>query len=70
MPQSINTLRVGHKYKLINYGEETFFELITIKNRNDYIIKDLGSREVFNLNKLVEYGIGDDYDLFEIRDID
>ncbi|MBR9999124.1 MAG: hypothetical protein KFF73_09140 [Cyclobacteriaceae bacterium] len=51
MPQSLDTLRVGHRYKMINYGEETFFELISIKNRDDYIVMDLHSREKFNLKK-------------------
>ncbi len=67
MPQSLDTLRVGHKYKMINYGEETVFELIRIKNRDDFIVMDLNSREKFNLKKLTEYGIGKDYDLFELE---
>lgn len=67
MPQSLDTLRVGHKYKMINYGEETEFELISIKNKNDYMVMDLNSREKFNLKKLIEYGRGKDYDLFELE---
>jgi hypothetical protein len=68
MPQSLDTLRVGHKYKLINYGEETEFEIISIKNKDDYIVKDIHSREEFNLRKLIEYGIGKDYDLYELEE--
>jgi len=68
MPQSLDTLRVGHKYTLINYGEVTDFELISIKNRDEYIVKDLNSHEKFNLKILIEYGIGKDYDLFEIEE--
>ena len=68
MPQSFDTLRVGHRYKMINYGEETCFELVSIKNRADYIVMDLNSREKFNLKKLVEYGKGRDYDLFELEE--
>lgn len=67
MPQSFDTLRVGHRYKMINYGEETCFELVSIRNREDYIVMDLNSREKFNLKKLIEYGIGKDYDLFELE---
>jgi len=67
MPQSLDTLRVGHKYKMINYGEETEFELIRMKNKEDYIVMDLNSREKFNLKKLTEYGKGKDYDLYELE---
>jgi hypothetical protein len=69
MPQSPDTLRVGHKYKMINYGEETEFELISIKNKNDYIVMDLNSMEKFNLKKLTEYGKGKDYDLYELEEM-
>jgi len=68
MPQSIDTLRVGRRYKMINFGEETEFELIKILNKDDYIVKDLYSHEIFNLKKLTEYGHGKDYDLFELED--
>jgi hypothetical protein len=53
---------------MINYGEETAFELIRIQNRDDYIVMDLNSREKFNLKKLTEYGKGKDYDLFELEE--
>jgi len=66
MPQSIDTLRVGHKYSLINFGEKVDFELIRIENEDDYIIRDLYSLEEYNLKVLIEYGKGKDYDLFEI----
>ncbi len=68
MPQSFDTLRVGHAYKLINYGEENEFELVAIRNEDEYIIKDLNSREVLSLRKLIEYGKGKDYDLYELEE--
>ena len=67
MPQSIDTLRVGHKYVLINFGEVNEFELLEIRNHSDYIIKDLHSLEIFNMKILIEYGKGHDYDLFEME---
>ena len=66
--QSIDTLRVGHRYVLINYGERNEFELMEIHNRRDYMVKDLNTLEVFNMRILTEYGKGSDYDLFEIED--
>ncbi len=67
MPQSFDTLRIGHRYKIINYGEVTIFEVVSIKNRDAYIIKDLNSLETFNLHQLIEYGTGKDYDLYELE---
>ena len=66
MPISIDTLRIGHKYSLTNFGETVDFELIRIENKDDYIIQDIYSLEVYNLRVLTEYGMGKDYDLFEI----
>jgi hypothetical protein len=68
MPISIDTLRVGHRYTLINYGEITDFELLRIENKEDYIIRDLNSLETFNLRVLIEYGKGRDYDLYEMEE--
>lgn len=66
MPQSFDTLRVGHFYKLINYGEENEFEVLAIKE-NEIRVKDLNSLEVFPLHLLIEYGKGSDYDLYEME---
>ena len=68
MPVSIDTLRIGHRYTLINFGETTHFELIRISNPNKYIVKNLSSLEVFNLKLLTEYGKGKDYTLFELEE--
>ena len=68
MPLSIDTLRIGHQYTLINFGEVTNFELLRIENKEDYIARDLNSLEEFNIKVLIEYGKGKDYDLFEIED--
>jgi hypothetical protein len=68
MPISIDTLRVGHRYTLVNYGETTDFELVRIEKKEDYIIRDLNSLEIFNFKVLIEYGKGQDYELFEIEE--
>ena len=68
MPISLDTLRVGHRYTLINFGEITHFKLVRIEKEKDYIIRDLNSLEIFNLKVLIEYGKGKDYDLFEIEE--
>ena len=68
MAVSIDTLRIGNRYTLINFGEVTHFELIRISNPNEYMVKDLNSLEVFNMKSLIEYGKGKDYDLFELEE--
>ncbi|MDQ3394554.1 MAG: hypothetical protein M3512_10655 [Bacteroidota bacterium] len=66
MPISFDTLRVGHYYKLINYGEATEFEVIDIRNDGNFKIKDLHTLEKYTLNDLIMFGKGKDYNLFEI----
>lgn len=66
MPISFDNLRVGHHYKLINYGEVTEFEVIDIRNDGDFKIKDLTTLEKFLLNDLVKFGKGKDYNLYEL----
>ena len=67
MPQSFDTLRVGHHYELINHGEVVRFIITEIKDHNQITVKDLDSLEIFNINDLVKFGIGKDYDLKEIE---
>lgn len=66
MPQSLDTLRVGHRYRMVNHGEIHRFILLEIREEKDYIIQDLETLDTYSLNDLIKYGIGRDYDLFEI----
>jgi len=68
MAISLDTLRVGQRYTLTNFGEITDFELLRIEKKDDYIVRDLHSLEVFNLKVLIDYGKGKDYDLYEIEE--
>jgi hypothetical protein len=63
---SFNSLRVGSKYKLINFGESTEFIIEKILG-NDFAIKDLLTLERYKLKDLIKFGKGRD---FEIREID
>ena len=69
MPQSFDTLRVGHLYEITNHGETVRFVLLEIHSISKYIVKDVTTLEKFNLFDLVKYGIGKDYDLFEIEEV-
>jgi len=59
---SFNTIRVGKRYKLINYGETTVFEVLEIIDDNDCIVKTIDTMETFHLNDLVKFGKGSDFD--------
>lgn len=66
MPMSIDTLRVGKKYRLENYGEVSEFQIEEKASDNDFKVKDLNTLEIYCLSDLLRYGKGDDFDLYEI----
>lgn len=62
-----DVLRVGKKYRLVNYGEVNEFEVIAIQHDGDLYVKDIHSLERYFLSELLRYGKGHD---FEIRELD
>ncbi|MGK7394119.1 MAG: hypothetical protein ACNS62_06085 [Candidatus Cyclobacteriaceae bacterium M3_2C_046] len=66
MPISPDTLRVGKKYRLVNYGHTTEFVVQEVLEENDFRIKDLAILEELNFKDLVKYGKGNDYELEEL----
>lgn len=67
MPQSFDTLRIGHRYEMINLGEKVRFRILERVDEDDFLIKDLDTLEMLRLYDLIRYGKGKDYDLYEIR---
>ncbi|MEP0984220.1 hypothetical protein [Ekhidna sp.] len=65
---AFSSMRVGKKYRLINYGEKSEFLLQEVVGRNDYLLKDLFSLESYLMSDLIQYGKGDDFELREIHD--
>ncbi|MBL3657075.1 hypothetical protein [Fulvivirga sediminis] len=63
---SINAMRVGLRYKLVNYGEVYEFEILQRINDNNFLLKDLYTLEQYEIHDLVRFGRGDD---FEIREM-
>ena len=63
---SFDNMRVGKKYFIKNHGETTSFSVLETLGRNDFRIKDLMSLEVYSFGTLIEYGIGRDFELYEI----
>ena len=65
---SLNVLRTGKKYRLVNFGEKHEFVIENILPNGDFKVKDLLTLERYYLNELIAYGKGKDYFLEEITD--
>lgn len=66
MSISLDTIRVGKKYFLINHGERhEFFVVEKITNKN-FKVKDIHSLELYEINDLLQFGKGKDYELREL----
>jgi len=66
MSISIDVLRVGKKYYLVNHGERFEFIVVEALFDNNFRLKDLLSLEEYQLNELIQFGKGGDYDLEEL----
>jgi hypothetical protein len=64
---SFDVLRVGKKYKLVNFGETHEFEVEAILANRDLEVKDLFTLERYRLKDLIRFGKGKD---FEIREVE
>ncbi|WP_436516012.1 hypothetical protein [Ekhidna sp. To15] len=63
---AFSSMRVGKKYRLINYGEKSEFILLEVIGRNDYKLKDIASMERYLMSELIQFGKGEDFELREI----
>jgi hypothetical protein len=63
---SFDVLRVGKKYRLLNFGYRYEFEIERIIGNGDFKVKDLHTLERFLLKDTIKFGKGKD---FEIREL-
>jgi len=63
---SFNIIRVGHNYRLINYGDEYIFEVLEIINNEECVVRSLDTLETYHLSDLVLYGKSADFTFEEI----
>ena len=63
---ALSSLRVGKKYRLINFGDTNEFVIEQIVG-NDFAVKDLLTLERYRLKDLFKFGKGKD---FEIRELE
>jgi heme oxygenase len=62
---SFDTIRVGKKYYLRNFGDLYEFEVLERISTNNFKLKDLHTLETYQLEDLIRWGKGKDYDLRE-----
>lgn len=67
MPLAIDNIRVGRVYRLVNYGEIRYLQAMERIGRENFKVKDLDTLELYDLEELLQWGIGKDYDLDEVR---
>ncbi|QDH79933.1 hypothetical protein FKX85_13185 [Echinicola soli] len=67
MAIALDNLRVGRVYYLTNYGENRHLEVMERIGRDNFQVKDLDTLEIYELDELLRWGIGKDYDLDEVR---
>lgn len=60
-----NTLRVGKKYRLTNFGHVVEFEVVEALENDNFIIRDVNLLENMEFHDLIRYGKGKDYELEE-----
>ncbi|MBD8487256.1 hypothetical protein IFO69_00710 [Echinicola sp. CAU 1574] len=67
MAIALDNLRVGRLYYLVNYGEKRQLEVLAKLGRDNFQVKDLDTLEIYEMEELLQWGIGKDYDLDELR---
>ncbi len=63
---SLDVLRVGKRYRVVNYGDRHEVEIEERLPDGDYIVKDVHTLERYILSEIYSFGKGVD---FEIRDL-
>ncbi len=62
---SFDVLRVGKKYRLVNFGDRYEFEIERILSNGDFNVKDIHTLERYLLKETIKFGKGEDFDLRE-----
>lgn len=65
---AFDVLRVGKKYRLVNFGDQYEFEIEAITPAKDFKVKDLHTLERFMLKDTIRFGMGNDFEIREIEE--
>jgi hypothetical protein len=63
---SLDVLRTGKKYRLINFGDTYEFIIEEILCDSDFKLKDLNCLESYFMSELTQYGKGSDFEIMEL----
>ena len=63
---SFDVLRVGKKYRLINYGDRYDFIIESILANGDFKVKDIHTMERYLLKDTLKFGRGNDFRLEDL----
>jgi hypothetical protein len=63
---AVSSLRVGKKYRLVNFGDRYEFVVESILSSYDFIAKDLHTLERYHYKDLIKFGKGKDYEIREM----
>jgi hypothetical protein len=66
---SFDVLRVGKKYRLVNFGDRYDFEIEKILGNGDFKVKDIHTLERFLLKETIKYGKGNDFEIRGLEEI-
>ena len=64
---SFDTMRVGKKYRIKNYGDVYEFQILKRLSDKNYLLKDLHTLETYEIDDLIRWGRGADFDIDELR---
>jgi hypothetical protein len=64
---SFGVLRVGKKYRLVNYGDRYDFEIENILENGDFKVKDIHTLEHYLLKEVLKFGEGKDFEIRELH---
>jgi hypothetical protein len=67
MAMALDNLRVGRVYRFINMGEVRNLEIMSRLSGENFKVKDLDTLEIYEMEELLRWGRGKDYDLDELR---
>jgi hypothetical protein len=66
---SFDVLRMGKRYRLLNYGEYHDFVIDEILANGDFKVKDIYTLEKYFLKDLIQFGKGADFEIRELEQV-
>jgi hypothetical protein len=65
---SFDVLRVGKKYRLVNFSDQYEFVIEEILGGENFKLKDIHTLEKMTMMDLVKFGKGKDFEIRELND--